>query len=117
MRRIMLRSKIHRARVTGTLLGYEGSIALDESLMDAAGMLPHEQVQVLNLATGARLTTYIIKADRESGTVMLNGPAARLAEPGDEIIILTYGDLGEEEALTHQPCIVHVDETNRLCLP
>lgn len=114
MRRIMLRSKLHRVRLTGTLLEYEGSIAIDEDLIDAADMLPNEQVQVLNMANGARFTTYIIKAERGSGTVLLNGPAARLGEPGDEVIVLTYGELAEDEARTHRPKVVHVDAHNRV---
>ena len=114
MRRTMLRSKIHRARLTGTLLEYEGSIAIDEDLLDAAGMVANEQVHVLNMATGSRLITYIIRAQRGSGIVLLNGPAARLGAPGDEVIVLTYGEVEEENARTHQPTIVHVDSHNRL---
>ena len=110
----MLRSKIHRATLTGTDLNYEGSIALDRELIDAAGMLPGEQVQVLNLNNGARLTTYVIEAPRGSGTVLLNGPAARLGAPGDIVIVLSYCAVTDEEARTHRPTVVHVDSSNRI---
>src|SRR5210317_411277 len=90
VQRFMLKSKIHRATLTGTELDYEGSIAIDRNLLDAADMLPGEQVQVLNLNTGSRLITYVIEAPAGSGTVLLNGPAARLGAPGDRVIVLTY---------------------------
>ena len=114
MQRFMLKSKIHRATLTGTELDYEGSIAIDRTLLEAADMLPGEQVQVLNLSNGARLMTYIIEADAGSGTVLLNGPAARLAVAGDLVIILTYCSMPDDEARSYNPKLVHVDECNQL---
>ena len=109
----MLKSKIHRATLTGTELDYEGSIAIDRHLMDAADMLPGEQVQVLNLNSGSRLITYVIEAEAGSGTMLLNGPAARLAVPGDLVIVLTYVAVSEEEARAMRPKVIHVDAQNR----
>ena len=109
----MLRSKIHRATVTGTQLHYEGSIALDRNLIEAADLLPGEMVQVLNLNTGSRLETYVIEAPTGSGAVVLNGPAARTAQPGDLVIILAYCAVNEEEARRLKPRIVSVDAQNR----
>jgi aspartate 1-decarboxylase len=109
----MLRSKIHRATLTGTDLDYEGSIAIDRLLMDAADMLPGEQVHVLNVNSGARLITYIIEAPAGSGTMLLNGPAARLGMPGDKVVVLTYGAYSEEEARHFKPIVVRVDGQNR----
>ncbi|MCS7305734.1 MAG: aspartate 1-decarboxylase [Thermoguttaceae bacterium] len=113
MQRLMLRSKIHRATVTGTQLHYEGSIALDRNLLEAADLLPGEMVQVLNLNTGSRLETYVIEAPAGSGAVVLNGPAARTAQPGDLVIILSSCVVSEEEARHLQPRIVYVDGQNR----
>ena len=110
----MLRAKIHRATLTGTELNYEGSIAIDRTLLDAADMLPGEQVQVLNLNTGARMITYVIDAPAGSGTMLLNGPAARLGVPGDLVIVLAYCSVSEEEARTMKPKVVNVDGRNRL---
>jgi aspartate 1-decarboxylase len=110
--RILLKSKIHRATLTGKALNYEGSIALDRRLMDAADLLPGEQVHVLNVNTGDRLVTYVIEAPAASGTVMLNGPAARLGEVGDPLIIIAYGFLLDAEASRLKPRIVHVDGRN-----
>ena len=109
----MLRSKIHRATLTGTQLDYEGSIAVDRDLMDAADMLPGEQVHVLNVSNGERLITYLIEAPAGSGTMMLNGPAARLAVPGDEVIVLTYVSVSDEEARSLEPIVILVDGQNR----
>lgn len=109
----MLRSKIHRATVTETQLHYEGSIALDRNLIEAADLLPGEMVQVLNLNTGSRLETYVIEAPADSGAVVLNGPAARTAQPGDVVIILATCAVTEEEARKLKPRIVHVDAQNR----
>lgn len=114
MQRFMLKSKIHRATLTGTELDYEGSIAIDRDLMEAADMLPGEQVQVLNLNNAARLMTYVIEGPAGSGTVLLNGPAARLAQPGDRVIILSYCVVSDEESRTLRPKVVLVDEKNRL---
>ncbi len=113
MQRLMLRSKIHRARLTGTDLNYEGSITIDRDLLEAADMLPGEQVQVLNLNNGQRMITYVIEAPAGSGTVLLNGPAARLGMPGDPVIVLAYCVVSEEEARSLHPKVVHVDEQNR----
>lgn len=113
MRRFMFKSKIHRATLTGTELHYEGSIAIDQDLLDRADILPGEQVQVLNMNNGARLITYAITAPRGSGTMLLNGPAARLGLPGDLISVLSYCDMGDEEARTYKPIVIVVDERNR----
>ena len=113
MQRFMLRSKIHRAMLTGTDLEYEGSIALDRDLMAAADLLPGEQVHVLNLNNGQRLVTYVIEAPAGSGTVLLNGPAARLGVRGDKVVILAYCAVSAEEARSLRPVVVHVDEQNR----
>ena len=110
----MLKSKIHRAKLTGTELDYEGSIAIDRELMDAADLLPGEQVHVLNLNNTARLVTYVIEAEAGSGTMMLNGPAARLGMPGDPVVVLAYCAVADDEARRLKPKIVKVDERNRL---
>lgn len=112
--RWMMRAKIHRARVTGVELEYGGSITLDEELLKASGILPNERVQVLNLNNGARFETYVIKAPAGSGAVILNGPAARLAYPGDEVIVISYALVPEEEAGRLKPRVVFVDENNRV---
>lgn len=109
----MLRSKIHRATLTGTELDYEGSIAIDRDLIEAAGLLPGEQVHVLNLSNAARLVTYVIEAPAGSGTMLLNGPAARLGAKGDKVVIIAYGAFDEDEARKYKPVIVHVDDQNR----
>jgi aspartate 1-decarboxylase len=109
----MLKSKIHRATLTGTELDYEGSIAIDHDLMVAAGLLPGEQVHVLNLSNAERLITYVIEAPAGSGTMMLNGPAARLGTIGDKVIVLSYCTMSDDEARHLQPTVVHVDEKNR----
>lgn len=114
MLRLMLKSKIHRAILTGKALDYEGSIAVDDVLLKRADILPGEQVHVLNLQTGSRLVTYAISAPADSGTVLLNGPAARLGEPGDTVIILSYASVSAAEAKRHAPVVVHVDAHNRL---
>jgi aspartate 1-decarboxylase len=110
----MLKSKIHRATLTGTVLDYEGSIALDRRLMGAADLLPGEQVHVLNVNTGSRLITYVIEAPAGSGTVMLNGPAARLGETGDIVIVLAFGHYEDAAARQLRPKIVHVNARNAL---
>ncbi len=114
MKRIMLKSKIQRPMLTGTELIYEGSIAVDEELLERADILPGEQVHVFNVNNGARLITYAITAQRGSGTVMLNGPAARLGMVGDKLVILSFCEVDEKEAKTHRPVIVQVDEKNRV---
>jgi aspartate 1-decarboxylase len=113
VQRIMFRAKIHRATLTGTELDYEGSIAIDRTLIEAAGLLPGEQVHVLNLSNAQRLVTYVIEAPAGSGTIMLNGPAARLGAVGDKVVILAYGIFEDEEAQKLKATVVHVDEKNR----
>ena len=108
--RTMLKSKIHRDRVTGTQLDYEGSIAIGRELLIAADILPHEMVHVLNVNNGERFTTYAIEGDR--GQISLRGAAARLAQKGDIVIILTYEAMGEEESRAYEPKVVYVDEKN-----
>ncbi len=111
----ILKSKIHRARVTGADLNYVGSITIDEDLMDAANLIAGEKVAVLNNNTGARIETYVIRGERGSGCICLNGAAARLFAVGDIVIILSYAYLDFEEARTFRPWIVFPDsETNRI---
>jgi aspartate 1-decarboxylase len=111
MRRRMLNGKIHRARVTDADLNYIGSISIDPILMKAADILTNEQVSVLNLNNGARFETYAIEGT--DGQICLNGAAARLAQVGDLVIILTYVDVDEDQLQSHQPSVVIVDEENR----
>jgi aspartate 1-decarboxylase len=113
MLRTYLRSKIHRATVTDADLQYEGSITLDPVLMEAADVAPYEQVHVLNLHNGARFETYVIEGKRGSGTVCVNGAAARLAQRGDKVIILTYSFHTSSPSKGYRPCVVLVDERNR----
>jgi aspartate 1-decarboxylase len=113
----MLKSKIHRATITEACLHYMGSLTVDPLLMEAANMREYEQVQVLNINTGARFETYLIEGERGSGVICLNGAAARLGQPGDLIIALTYCQLTPEEAKGHTPIVVHVDEHNRILQP
>jgi aspartate 1-decarboxylase len=118
MRRTLCKSKIHRATLTGADLHYEGSCTVDRDLMDAADLLPFELVQVVNVNNGARLETYVIEGERGSGTVQLNGAAARLGMPGDLVIIISYGQYDAAEIPANfQPTIVFVDEKNRRCDP
>jgi len=114
VQRFMLKSKIHRATLTGTELDYEGSIAIDRDLLEAAGILPGEQVHVLNLNNAQRIITYAIEAPRGSGSMLLNGPAARLGTVGDMVIILTYAAVSDEEARTMTPTVIRVDGQNRV---
>lgn len=110
----MLKSKIHLAAVTGTDLHYEGSLTVDEDLLDAAGMLVHEKVQVVNINNGSRIETYVIPGRRGGGEVCLNGAAARCAEPGDRVIIIAYARMEEADARRFRPRVVFVDGKNRL---
>jgi len=112
--REMLVGKIHRARVTDANLNYEGSITVDETLLEAAGILPYEKVHVVDVNNGARLETYTIVGERDSGTICLNGAAARLVQPGDTVIIIAYTTVTEEEAKHVKPKLVYVDEMNRI---
>ncbi|WP_206831838.1 aspartate 1-decarboxylase [Alicyclobacillus fructus] len=113
MYRTLMKSKIHRATVTQTNLNYVGSITIDEDLMEAADLVENEKVQVVNIHTGARFETYVIPGDRGSGVIGLNGAAARLAEPGDLVIIISYAAYSEEEVRRHRPTVVVVDQDNR----
>lgn len=110
----MLKGKIHRARVTQVDVDYEGSITIDKSLMEASDILPYEQVEVLNINNGARFSTYAIEAEPNSGTICINGAAARLAAKGDIIIILSYCHLPDDAAIDVIPKMVYVDENNRI---
>ena len=110
----MLKSKIHRATVTQADLNYVGSLTLDPDLLDAAEILVHEKVQVLNVNTGARFETYAIEGARGSGVCCLNGPAARQGQPGDIVIVLTYAQMNRDEAKAHHPKNVHVDGKNKI---
>jgi len=112
--RIMLKSKIHQALITGLNIDYEGSITIDKKLMEEADILPYEQVQVLNLNNGARFITYAIEGKRESGQVCLNGATARLASKGDTIIILSYCYVEDNQAASFLPKLVYVDAKNTL---
>lgn len=114
VQRFMLKSKIHRATLTGTELDYEGSIAIDRNLLEAADMLPGEQVHVLNLNNASRLITYVIEAEPGSGTMMLNGPAARLGAIGDQVVVLSYAAMEEQEARRYRAKVVKVDRQNRI---
>ncbi len=110
----MFKSKIHRAIVTEANLNYMGSITIDKALMDAAGILPNEKVQVVNNNNGARLETYVIEGEPGSGVICLNGAAARQAQPGDSVIIIAYTMLEEREARNFKPKVVMVDEQNKI---
>lgn len=114
MWRSMCKSKIHRATVTAADLNYTGSLTIDVDLMDAADIVAFERVQVVNIHNGARFETYAIPGDRGRGDICLNGAAARLGEPGDLVIIISYAMLEDEEARRHEPRVVHVDEKNRM---
>ena len=109
----VLKSKIHRATVTGADLNYEGSISIDKNLMKAAGIMTYEKVQVVNLNNGARFETYVIEGKAGTGEMMLNGPAARLGQVGDLIIIIAYATIHKEEAETFKPTIIMVDSDNK----
>ena len=110
----VLKSKLHRVRVTQAELNYVGSITIDEDLMDAAGLLENEQVHIVNNNNGERLITYVIKGERGSGIICLNGAAARRAQVGDVVIIISYAMMTPDEARTHKPTIVFPDDNNRL---
>jgi aspartate 1-decarboxylase len=110
----MCRAKIHRATVTEADLDYEGSITIDEALIEAAGLFDYEQVHVLNLSTGSRVETYVIRGTRNSGTICLNGAAARLGSKGDTVIIIAYAFVPQENASKFRPKIVLVDADNKI---
>lgn len=110
----MLKSKIHRVKITQAELHYVGSITIDEALLEAANLLEGEKVQVVNINNGERLETYVIKGPRDSGVVCLNGPAARKAQVGDVVIIISYASMEYEEARNFKPSLVFPDPENRL---
>ena len=112
--RTMLKSKIHRARVTQVNLDYEGSISIDRTLMEAADLYPHEKVDVFNVNNGARFSTYVIEGDAGSGIIGLNGAAARMAVQNDLVIIVSYRVMDDVAARRHVPVVVHVDGQNRV---
>lgn len=113
MYRTMMKSKLHRATVTEANLNYVGSITIDEDLMDAADLLENEKVQIVNNNNGARLETYVIKGNRGTGVICLNGAAARLVQPGDHVIIISYSLMTEEQARSYAPTVVVLDEHNK----
>jgi aspartate 1-decarboxylase len=115
--RTMLKSKIHRARVTQVDLDYEGSITIDKALMEASDILPFERVEVLNVNNGARFGTYAIEGEANSGIIGINGAAARLVAKGDIVLILSYCQVPDDEAINMTPSIVRVDRQNRIVEP
>jgi len=114
MRLSVFKSKIHRATVTNADLDYEGSVTIDENLMDRANILPYEAVHIWNVTRGTRLMTYALKGPRGSGAVCVNGAAAHLNRPGDLVILATYADMDPEEAREYKPIVVRVDAQNRV---
>ena len=114
MKTILLKSKIHRARITEANLYYEGSLTIDAEIMEKAGVLPYEKVSVVNINNGERFETYAIEGERGKKDFCLNGAAARKGSPGDEIIVMTYGLYDEKEAETHKPTIVLLDKDNEI---
>ena len=114
MQRHMLKSKIHRATVTACELHYAGSVTIDATLMERADLLPGELVHVLDVDNGARFETYVIEGERGAGGMCLNGAAARLVQPGDRVIVVSYGVYSEDEVDNHVPQVVHVDERNAI---
>lgn len=114
MRRTMLKSKIHRATVTGSDLHYVGSITVDPDLLEAADILPHEQVHVVDVDNGARFETYTLVGERGSGVIQVNGAAARLVHTGDTVIVISYADYSPEDLADYEPVVVHVDRSNAI---
>ena len=114
MFRTMLKSKIHRATVTQADLHYVGSVTVDEDLLDAADLIPGEQVAIVDVTNGARLETYVIPGERGSGVIGINGAAAHLVHPGDLVILISYGLMDDSEAKSSIPKVVHVDGANRV---
>ncbi len=112
MRRSMLKSKIHRATVTGANLDYEGSLTIDEELLKAANIIPYEEIAIWNITNGNRLTTYAMVGEAGSGVICINGAGAHLVKPGDLVIIATYTTMRDKEARKHKPIVVLVDEKN-----
>jgi aspartate 1-decarboxylase len=114
MFRMMMNSKIHRAQVTQADLNYVGSITIDENILDAVGMLPNEKVHIVNNNNGARFETYIIAGERGSGVICVNGAAARLVQPGDIVIVISYVYVDNKEARDHKPTVAIMGEGNRI---
>ncbi len=114
MRRTFFKSKIHRATVTHADLDYEGSVSIDEDLLEAAGIWEYEAVHIWNITRGTRLETYAIRGERGSGTICINGAAAHLNKPGDLVILATFAELEESEARVHKPVVVLVDRQNKI---
>ena len=110
----LLKSKIHRAKITQAELHYVGSITIDEALMEAANLIENEKVQVVNINNGERLETYVIKGERNSGIICMNGPAARKAQVGDLVIVISYCSMDFEEAKKYKPVSIYPNENNRL---
>lgn len=110
----MMVGKIHKATITEANLNYVGSITIDSVLMKAAGIYPNQKVQIVNNNNGVRMETYVIEGEEDSGTICINGAAARLVQPGDIVIIIAYGMLDETEIPTHQPKVVFVDNNNKI---
>lgn len=117
MKRVLLKSKIHRATVTEANLEYNGSVTIDRELMDAADIVEYEQVQIYNITSGTRLTTYAIIGEPGSGVICINGAAAHLVKPQDLVIIASYAEYKEKEARRHQPKVVLVDSQNSQVAP
>jgi aspartate 1-decarboxylase len=116
MRRTMLKSKIHRATITGSDLHYVGSITIDQDLLDAADIREHEQVHVVDVDNGARFETYTISGERGSGEICINGAAARLVHTGDTIIVISYAEYSEEDLESYLPRVVHVNKNNEIVI-
>ena len=116
MNRTMLKSKIHRATITGSDLHYVGSITIDQDLLDASDIREHEQVHVVDVDNGARFETYTISGERGSGEICVNGAAARLVHTGDTIIVISYAEYSEEELESYVPRVVHVNKKNDIVL-
>lgn len=114
MQRLMLKSKLHRVRVTHSELHYEGSCAIDEALLEAANIHEYEQIQIYNINNGERFTTYAIRAERHSGVISVNGAAAHKADPDDLIIIASYAQYSEAEVKAYHPTLIYVDSDNRI---
>lgn len=117
MQRHLMKSKIHRATITSADLHYEGSLTVDEDLMDAADLVEFEEVQIVNVNNGSRFATYVIPGTRGSGILQLNGAAARLGLPGDLVIVISYGVFDEAEVRAHRPRLVFVDAQNHVARP
>lgn len=114
MQLTLLKAKLHRACVTHAELDYEGSCAIDGQLLDAAGILDYEQIQIYNVSNGERFTTYAIRAESGTGVISVNGAAAHRAKPGDRIIICAYAQLNSAEALNHKPRLIYLNEKNQI---